>query len=143
MTEGARLLGRNRRLWLAVAAALLAGIAAAVVPPPPAVGGAGGRSVFAALASAAIVVFAILPFMLWRRAAQPILWVAAALVALALGIGSFFTSGYVERTPSPNIGYLQIVFDASNRACSRTQKSDCAYEITHSTVEGQLRLLPG
>ncbi len=98
MTEGARSLGRYRRMWLAVAAALLAGIAAAMDPPPLAVGGAGGRSAFAALASAAIVVFAILPFMLWRRAAQPMLWVAAALVALALGIGSFFTGGYVERT---------------------------------------------
>ena len=98
MTDGAGLLGRNRRMWIAVAAALLAGLAAAVAPLPPAVSGAGGRSAFAALASAAIVVFAILPFMLWRRAAQPMLWVAAALVALALGIGSFFTAGYVERT---------------------------------------------
>lgn len=98
MTEGAGLLGRNRRMWIAVAAALLAGLAAAVAPLPPAVSGAGGRSAFAALASAAIVVFAILPFMLWRRAAQPMLWVAAALVALALGIGSFFAAGYVERT---------------------------------------------
>jgi hypothetical protein len=98
MTEGGGLLGRNRRMWIAVAVALLAGIAAAVAPPPPAVGGAGGRSAFSALASAAIVVFAILPFMLWRRAAQPMFWVAAALVALAVGIGSFFTAGYVERT---------------------------------------------
>jgi hypothetical protein len=98
MTEGVGLLGRNRRVWIAVAAALLAGLAAAVAPLPPAVSGAGGRSAFAALASAAIVALAILPFMLWRRAAQPMLWVAAALVALALGIGSFFTAGYVERT---------------------------------------------
>jgi len=98
MTEGARLLGRNRRLWLAVAAALVAGLSAAAAAPPLAVGGAGGRSAFAGLASSAIVAFAILPFMLWRRAAQPMFWVAAALVALALGIGSFFAGGYVERT---------------------------------------------
>jgi hypothetical protein len=83
-------------MWIAVAAALLAGIAAAVASPPLAVADGGGRS-FAALASAAIVAFAILPFMLWRRAAQPIFWVAAAMVALALGIGSFFAGGYVGR----------------------------------------------
>jgi hypothetical protein len=105
MTEGARLLGRHRRLWLAVAAALLAGLGAAVAPPPP----GGGRSAFAALASAAIVAFAILPFMLWRRVAQPMVWVAAALVALALGIGSFFTGGYVERTCTARYGDTPVV----------------------------------
>ena len=109
MTEGARLLGRHRRMWLAVAAAFLAGIAAAVVPPPSAVGGDSARSAFAALASAAIVVFAILPFMLWRRAAQPMFWVAAALVALALGISSFFTGGYVERTCTARYGDRPVV----------------------------------
>ena len=105
MTEGARLLGRYRRLWLAVAAALLAGIGAAAVPPPP----GGGRSAFAALASAAIVAFAILPFMLWRRVAQPMVWVGAGLVALALGIGSFFTGGYVERTCTARYGDRPVV----------------------------------
>lgn len=105
MTEGAHLLGRHRRLWLAVAAALLAGLGAAVAPPPP----GGGRSAFAALASAAIVAFAILPFMLWRRVAQPMVWVAAALVALALGIGSFFTGGYVERTCTARYGDTPVV----------------------------------
>lgn len=96
MTDGARLLGRHRRMWLAVAASILAGVAAAMAAPPPGI--AGGRSAFAALASASIVAFAILPFMVWRRAGQPLAWVAAALVALALGIGSFFAGGYVERT---------------------------------------------
>jgi hypothetical protein len=93
MSEGARLFGRNRRMWFAVAAALVAGIAAGLSPSPT----GSGRSAFAALASAAIVAFAILPFMLWRRVAQPVVWVTAALVALALGIGSFVTAGYVER----------------------------------------------
>ena len=120
MTEGARLFGRHRRMWLAVAAALLAGIAAAVVPMPPAIGG--GRSAFAALASAAIVVIAILPFMVWRRAAQPMVWVTAALVALALGIGSFFTGGYVERTCTARYADKPVVIGGDLTTLGATYK---------------------
>jgi hypothetical protein len=86
-------------VWLAVGAVLLAGIAAALVPPPPALAeaDAGARWAFAALASAAIVILAILPFLVWRAAAQPRVWVAAAVVSLALGVMSFSAGGYVQR----------------------------------------------
>jgi hypothetical protein len=99
MTGGARLLGLPRRVWLAVAAVLLAGIAAALTPPPAAVveAEAGGRWTFAALASAAIVTIAILPFVLWRGAARPKMWAALAIGALALGVGSFSADAYVQR----------------------------------------------
>ena len=99
MTNGARLLRRHRRMWLAVAAVLLAAIAAALTPPPAAVVGAeaGGRWIFPALASAAIVTLAILPFVVWRHAARPKIWVAAALAALVLGVGSFSVGGYAQR----------------------------------------------
>lgn len=85
-------------MWLAVAAAVLAGLAAAASPTPPGIADGGGRPAFAGLASAAIVAFAILPFMVWRRAGQPMIAVVAALVALALGLGSFYAASYVERT---------------------------------------------
>src|SRR5687768_14309259 len=97
MTSGARLLGRHRRTWLAAGAVGIAGIAAALTPFPAAVPDAGVRSAFAALASAAIVTLAILPFLLWRSAARPRIWVAAAAVSLALGLASFAAGGYVQR----------------------------------------------
>jgi TIR domain len=99
MTNGARLLDHHRRTWLAVAAILLAGIAAALTPTPAAViaAEAGGRWTFPALASAAIVTFAILPFIVWRSAAQPRIWVAVALAALMLGVGTFAMGGYALR----------------------------------------------
>ena len=98
MTGGARLLGRHRRTWLAVGAVVLAGIGAALTPFPAAVPDAGVRSAFAALASAAIVTLAILPFVVWRSAARPTIWVAAAAVSLVLGLASFATAGYAQRT---------------------------------------------
>jgi TIR domain len=97
MSSGARLWQRHRRMWLAVAAVLLAAIAAALTPVPAAVTEAGGRWTFAALASAAIVTLSILPFVVWRRAAQPKIWAATALAALVLGIGSFSVAGYAQR----------------------------------------------
>ena len=98
MTNGARFPGRHRRLWFAVAAILIAGSAAALTPPSAAIETAawGGRA-FAALGSAAIVAFAILPFMVWRSAARPMAWVALAGVALALGVASFLAGGYAQR----------------------------------------------
>jgi len=99
MTSGPRLLGRHRRVWLSLAAVLLAGIAAALTPPPAAIAEGEARRTwaFAALASAAIVTLAILPFLVWRGAARPKVWVAAAAVSLALGVGSFPAGGYVQR----------------------------------------------
>ena len=98
MTAGARLLGRHRRTWLAAVAVALSAIAAALTPFPAAVPDASVRSAFAALASAAIVTLAILPFVVWRRAARPMIWVAAAAVSLVLGLATFATAGYVQRT---------------------------------------------
>ena len=99
MRNGARLLGRHRRVSLAAAAVLLAGFAAALAPPPAVVAEveAGGRWTFAALASAAIVALAILPFIVWRSVAPPKIWVAVAVAALTLGVGSFSAGGYAQR----------------------------------------------
>src|SRR5688572_21708645 len=97
MSGGARLLGRHRRTWLAAGAVGIAGIAAALTPFPAAVPDAGVRSAFAALASAALVTLAILPFVMWRSAARPHIWVAAAAVSLVLGLASFAAAGYAQR----------------------------------------------
>ena len=97
MTGGARLLGRHRRAWLTAGAAGIAAIGAALTPFPAAVPDAGVRSAFAALASAAIVTLAILPFIVWRSAARPNIWVTAAAVSLVLGVAAFATAGYVQR----------------------------------------------
>src|SRR5687768_18553809 len=111
MTNGARLLGRHRRMWLAVAAVLIAGIAAALTPPPPAVveAEAGGRWSFAALASAAIVTLAILPFIVWRAAAQPRAWIAAGMLSLALGLASFAAAEYAQRACTARYADRQVV----------------------------------
>jgi hypothetical protein len=98
MSGGGRLLGRHRRTWLAAGAAGIAGIAAALTPFPATVPDAGVRSAFAALASAAIVTLAILPFVVWRSAARPNIWVAAAAVSLVLGLAAFASAGYAQRT---------------------------------------------
>jgi|KBSMisStaDraftv2_1062788.scaffolds.fasta_scaffold01714_4 TIR domain len=98
MTSPGRLLGRHRRTLLAVAGVLFAGIAAALMPPPAALREAGARSGIAALVSAAIVASATLPFLIWRSAARPVLWIALAVSALVAGVTSFAVSGYAERT---------------------------------------------
>jgi TIR domain-containing protein len=99
MTSGARLLGRHKRTWLALAATLLAAIAAAFNPLPAAIDATGGaqQTAFAALASAAIVTLAVLPFFLWPGVAQPKIWAAVAVAALTLGLGSFLGSAFVQR----------------------------------------------
>jgi hypothetical protein len=98
MSGGAHLLGRHRRTWLAVGAVVLAGLVAALVPPPSAVAAAdSGRRAFAALASAAVMTVVMLPFLMWRSAARPRIWGAAAAVSLALGVASFAAAGYVQR----------------------------------------------
>ena len=40
---------------------------------------------------------AILPFIVWRGAARPKIWVAVAVAALVLGVGSFSVGGYAQR----------------------------------------------
>ena len=57
MTPGAGAFGRNRRIWLVVAAAAAAGIAAGLAPSPPGLTANDARTaaVFAAFATVAIV----------------------------------------------------------------------------------------
>jgi hypothetical protein len=99
MTAGARLLGRRKWVWLTVAAAASAAIAAALAPPPPGLPGTerAARSTFAALASAAIVAFSILPFIFMRGAARRRIWLTLAAAALALGLGAYAAGGYAQR----------------------------------------------
>jgi TIR domain-containing protein len=99
MTGRARWSGRQRRLGLAAAAVTLAAIAAAFASPPSAIADSSGAGrAFAALSSAAIVAIAILPFIVWREAARPALWIAAAVVTLGFGIASYSAAGYIQRT---------------------------------------------
>jgi hypothetical protein len=110
MTGGARPLGRHRRTWLAAGAALLAGAVAALVPQPAALAGTSSSTwAFAALASAAIVTLAILPFIVWRTAAQPRAWVAAGVLSLALGLASFAAAGSVQRACTARYADRQVV----------------------------------
>ena len=110
MTIGARLFGRHRRVWLAAGAVLLAAIAAALIPQPPAIAGAAGAPrAFAALASAAIVTLPILPFVVWRSAAKPRVWVAMAVLSLALGLASFVAGGYAQRACTASYGDQPVV----------------------------------
>ena len=99
MTNSARLLGRHRRAWIAAAAIGVASIAAVLARPPSVLTDVetGGQSTFAALVSAAIVALAVLPFIARRGAIRPQTWLAVALVALALGVGSFSAGGYAQR----------------------------------------------
>jgi len=111
MTTGARLFGRHRRVWLAAGAVLLAAIAAALVPAPPAMAGGADATprAFAALASAAIVTLAILPFVVWRSAARPRVWVAMAVLSLALGLASFSAGGFAQRACTARYGDRPVV----------------------------------
>jgi hypothetical protein len=110
MTSGARFFGRHRRVWLAAGAVVLAGVAAAVVPHPAALAGATtAPRAFAALASAAIVTLAILPFIVWRAAARPRVWVVMAVLSLALGLGSFTAGGYAQRACTARYGGRPVV----------------------------------
>jgi hypothetical protein len=111
MTGGARLFGRHRRVWVTAGAVLLAATAAALVPQPPALSGAAAVEpwTFAALASAAIVTLAILPFLVWRTAARPRAWVAMAVVSLALGLASFSIGGYAQRACTARYGERSVV----------------------------------
>jgi len=110
MTDGARWSGRQRRLALAAAAVTLAAIAAAIAPPPPAIADSSGAGrAFAALSSAAIVAIAILPFIVWREASRPAIWIATAVVTLAFGIGSYSAAGYVQRTCTARYADRSIV----------------------------------
>jgi hypothetical protein len=114
MTIGGRLQGRQGRIWLTMGAVLLAGAAAALAPPPPAIleADAAARRNFAALASAGIVACAILPFLVWRGAARPKIWIALAVLALALGVASFSVGGYVQRACTARYADKPVIIGA-------------------------------
>ena len=110
MTRGARPFGRHRRAWLSAGAVILAAAAAALVPQPAAIAGATSSPwAFAALASAAIVTLAILPFIVWRAAAQPRAWIAAGMLSLALGLASFAAAEYAQRACTARYADRQVV----------------------------------
>lgn len=111
MTTGGGHFGRNRRVWLATGAVLLAAIAAARVPEPAALAGvaSGAPPAFAALASAAIVTLAILPFVVWRSAARPRAWISMAVLSLALGVTAFSAGGYAQRACTARYGSTPVV----------------------------------
>jgi hypothetical protein len=80
------------------------------VPQPPAIAGATAAPwAFAALASATIVTLAILPFVVWRAAARPRVWVGMAVAALALGLTSFSVGGYAQRACTARYGGRPVV----------------------------------
>jgi hypothetical protein len=99
MTSRGGVLRQHRRRLIAAAGVLLAGIAAALMPPPAAVADATSRSIVA-LVSAAIVAFAILPSLVWRRAARPGVWTALAIAALTLGITAAIWRGASVDSPT-------------------------------------------
>lgn len=110
MTNGVRLpAARQRRVWLGVAAILLAATAAAFAPPPVLADSNAGERSFAALASAAIVGLSIVPFILRRGTTRPGIWMAAAIAALILGIGSFSVGGYSQRACTARYAGTAIV----------------------------------
>ena len=124
MMSGARLLGRHRRVWLAIAAVPLAAIAAALAPPPAGTrrDRNGRRLTFAALASAAIVALSVLPFIVLRGAGRPPIWLTAAIVALALGIASFSAGGYAQRACTARYAGKPIVIGTEMTTLGATYK---------------------
>jgi hypothetical protein len=89
---------------------MLAALAAAFNPLPSAMAATGGvQSAFAALASAAIVTLAVLPFLLWPSVARPKIWASVAVAALALGLGSFLVGEYVQRACTARYANRQVV----------------------------------
>lgn len=123
MTNGARWSGRQRRLWLAVAAVVIAAVATLLAPPPSGLadGDANGRA-FAALASAAIVALSILPFIVWRGATRPRMWLAAAVAALAVGMGSYSAAGYAQRACTARYAEKPVVIGRQMTTLGTTYK---------------------
>ena len=111
MSAGARVLGRRKWVWLAVAAAAGAAIAAALAPPPAGLADTerAARSTFAALASAAIVALSILPFIVMRGTARRRIWLSLACVALGLGLGAFAAGGYAQRACTARYGDKPVI----------------------------------
>jgi hypothetical protein len=122
MTDGARWSGRQRRLGLALAAVVLAAVAAAIAPSPAALADGGAGRAFAALSSAAIVAISILPFIVWRGAARPAIWIVTTSVALALGVAAYSGAGYVQRTCTARYAGRPVVIGTQMTPLGATYK---------------------
>ena len=123
MTSGARL-RRHKAVWLAIAAIVVAGILAAAAPPPSGLADTetGAAPTFAALASAAIVALSVLPFIVLRRAGRRPIWLTLAVVALALGVGSFSAGGYAQRACTARYGEKPIIIGTELTTLGATYK---------------------
>ena len=124
MTNGARSLGRHKAVWLAIAAIALAAIAAAAAPRPSGLADSdtGSAWTFAALASAAIVAVCVLPFIVVRGAGRRSIWLTLAIVALALGVGSFSAGGYAQRACMARYGERPVVIGTELTPLGTTYK---------------------
>ena len=122
MTGGA--LGRHKAVWIAIAAIVLAAVAAAAAPRPPGLADTDTRSAstFAALASAAIVAVCVLPFIVVRGAGRRPIWLTLAIVALALGVGSFSAGGYAQRACTARYGERPVVIGTELTPLGTTYK---------------------
>ena len=92
---------RNRRLWTTAGAAALAGLVAGSVPLPGGLDASSGAvtRLFAAIASIAIVLLAILPGVVIRAiTGRRSIWIGAAVVSLVLGAAAYVTHSTMERT---------------------------------------------
>ena len=106
MTSGARVLGRHRRCGSRLRPSR------SLESPQPQrrhqqdspMTETGAASTFAALASAAIVALAMLPFIVRRGAGRRPIWLTLAVVALALGVASFSAGGYAQRACTARYG---------------------------------------
>ncbi len=90
---------RDRRRWIAIATVVLAAAIGAAVAPPGALqdGHTAATRLFAGLAVAAIVAVGVLPALLGRSVVSRTVWMAVAMVALALGVGAYLGSGSLQR----------------------------------------------
>ena len=111
MTAGARGPGRPGALWLAIGGAVLAGLTAGLAPKPGGLAAADGSStsIFAALASSAIVALSILPFIVRRNIRGRTTWIAASVVALILGVLSYAGGGFTQRACLAQYGGKPVV----------------------------------
>jgi hypothetical protein len=99
MTTSAQRFGRYAQLWLAVAGCIAAAAITALMSSPPGFAELdAARAVqFGALASAAIVAAAILPFTVRRGGLRRSVWLTIAAASLVAGIVLFSMSGRAQR----------------------------------------------
>lgn len=88
---------RDRRRWLAAGTVLLTAMTVAVVSPPQALEATSTLRLFAALAAAGLVGVGVLPALVTRSLASRPVWIAAAVVALAAGLGTYLLGSSSQR----------------------------------------------